>query len=353
MDTQVEVPLGVIRALVARARLAPSTHNTQPWRWTVLRDGDRPTATQLELSRVDERSLPEGDPGGRELVMSCGAALMTLRVAAAEALLDTRVELLPDPGRPELLARVRFATGAVDCAFSELDAAVPVRHTWRRPFSRRGVPPERLDRLASEAGAEGAQLRVLSAQERPIVAALVRECDQAYFSDSRRRAELARWMRPRRRGDGMPSPAVRRLPARMGIGRSSLGRRVGDYDSGLLMAAPEAVVLWTDHDDPASWLAAGQALQRVLLVAADDGLAAGFANRPCQDQLRRAAIRGLLEIDGHPQVIMRLGYPGTPARPVPRLPVDEVLDLGGPEPEGYPDGWTAADPAGTSGDELG
>src|SRR4051794_28766790 len=66
----------VVLQAVGDACRAPSVHNTQPWRWLI--DG-----TRVEL-RVDrERQLMVSDPAGRNLLISCGAALHHLEVAAA------------------------------------------------------------------------------------------------------------------------------------------------------------------------------------------------------------------------------------------------------------------------------
>lgn len=326
MHTCVNVPVTVVRALVDRARLAPSTHNTQPWSWTVLPcPGDHSFADGLELNRVRERALELSDRGGRELAISCGAALLTLRVAAAEQLIDTAVDVLPDPDRPDLLARVNFAGGSVDAAFSRLDAAVPVRHTWRRTFGPRKLPAGLLPRLAAEVAVEGARLDVVQPEEVPVLATLVRVSERALYADPRRRAELARWRRPRWRGDGLPVNTLGVLPTRLAMRRGLVGRRDAARDAAFLLDAPCVAVLSTPHEDTASWLAAGQALQRMLLVAAAEGVAAGFANGPCQDNRRRAALRGLLGEPGHPQVIMRLGYPAATGRAAPRRSLEGVL----------------------------
>ena len=42
------------------------------------------------------------DPDERKLVISCGAALMKIRLAAAHARVGLHVELLPDGGDAEL-----------------------------------------------------------------------------------------------------------------------------------------------------------------------------------------------------------------------------------------------------------
>ncbi|WP_205208599.1 hypothetical protein [Arenimonas caeni] len=70
--------MATIEDLIARAVLAPSSHNTQPWLF-------RPGEGHVELLADRTRALPVNDPDDRELVISCGAALLTLRAAAAGA----------------------------------------------------------------------------------------------------------------------------------------------------------------------------------------------------------------------------------------------------------------------------
>src|SRR5207245_724562 len=63
-----------VRWVVAQAARAPSIHNTQPWLFNW--DG-----CSFELRADTHRGLSAIDPDGRELVLSCGAALYNLRLA--------------------------------------------------------------------------------------------------------------------------------------------------------------------------------------------------------------------------------------------------------------------------------
>ncbi|HEY6796729.1 MAG TPA: hypothetical protein VI248_18825 [Kineosporiaceae bacterium] len=311
-----------LRTLVARATLAPSTRNTQPWQWTVHADH-----VELELDPAVARRLHANDPLGRELVMSCGAALLTLRVAAAEALFDARVDVLPDPHRPTLLAVVTLSSTVVDAVFADLDAVVPLRHTVWSGFDDRPLPAGLADRLAAEAHVEGATLHEVPAGDRQPLTDLLRHADREQYDDLERRTEIAEWISAPWADVGRVVPAVAVVPARAAVRHLDLGPRTADRDALLLDHAPYVAVLTTSADGPAHWLAAGQALQRVLLVAAGEHVFGGFLNAPCQVDDDRQRLRDL--IPGHPcpQAVLRLGYPLAPPAGTPRRPVDDVLTV--------------------------
>ncbi len=95
--------LGITHALrraAVRATLAPSVHNTQPWRLSLGSDS-------VDLYRDPSRQLAVLDPSGRQLLISCGCALFNARVSLAASGWAVSVERFPDPSDPRLLARLR------------------------------------------------------------------------------------------------------------------------------------------------------------------------------------------------------------------------------------------------------
>ena len=98
------VPLAAQRRIVECATRAPSVHNTQPWRWRAGPD-------RLELLADPDRRLAETDPDGRNLVISCGAALHHAQVVAGALGWAPEVTRHPDPTQPDLLARLDLSPG--------------------------------------------------------------------------------------------------------------------------------------------------------------------------------------------------------------------------------------------------
>ena len=140
---------GHAQFLITTAARAPSVHNTQPWRFRVGPD-------TVELW-CDPRRKLRVDPSGREMLISCGAALFGLRLAVRSLGYLPIVELLPDPGRLRLMARVSIGIAApISGRERHLLQAVPHRHTHRGPFAPSPLSAGLLARLQHDVLAEGA-----------------------------------------------------------------------------------------------------------------------------------------------------------------------------------------------------
>jgi hypothetical protein len=181
---------GEIRAVAAAAGRAPSVHNTQPWR--LHSDGH-----QLTLSADWSRQLRSTDPSGSELLLSCGAALFNVRVALRHLSRQPRVDLMPDPLEPDLLARIHFGPHAPPTAQEEhWHAAVSRRHTHRGAFLPVPVDQTVLDASQNAARAEGAELfRVESGQNSRTLEAVAEAAERAQQAHPHVRQELTDWTR--------------------------------------------------------------------------------------------------------------------------------------------------------------
>lgn len=320
MNAPAELDNAIVPILEATVR-APSSHNTQPWRFRVD-DG----VVHLFADRT--RALPVNDPYDRELVISCGCALLHLRVAAAAEGLIPVVHTLPQPGDPDLLATVGFLTNddapAADASLAEY---IEHRHTYRKRFEPRQVPEGVLDELAEAAVAEGANLYLLSNETlRHQVAELIAEGDAAHWANPSWRRELAAWMHARREGDGLTIPWLTAPFAHLAVRTFDMGHGEGAKDRQIADESPVLAVLSTPGDGQADWLAAGQGLGRLLLQACRHNVQASFLNQPCQLPALRPKLQHLLGHPGFPQIVLRLGYTENRLPVTPRRELHEVMD---------------------------
>jgi len=97
-------------------------------------------------------------------------------------------------------------------------------------------------------------------------------------------------------------------------------------DAELAQEAPVLALLATEADGAADWLRSGQALERLLLTAAAEGLLASYLNQPLQLAGLRPRASGLLSRAGFAQVALRLGYPTEEPPSAPRRPVAAVVE---------------------------
>ena len=269
------------------------------------------------------------------MMISCGAALFTVRLALRSLGYVPETSVLPDPGRPLLVARVSWPRRAPPAHYEQrLFDQVLRRRTHRGGFDPLPLAREFVAALREGAERDGAMLRIVTAEgDRAVLAAAVREAECALRLDSARVRELAAWASPpgSTRRDGVPHIAY---PARSertcpdfpgrdfahgcGWGLPALSPAAGRRAAGVVC------LLTTTDDRPLDWVNAGQALQRVLLASTACGVAAALHSQPLELPRLREFIRTRLSDGTYPQLVLRLGTVIQTAAGV-RRPVASVL----------------------------
>ena len=319
----IPIPAGRADYLIATAARAPSVHNTQPWRFRV---GEY----AIEL-RADVRRKLLVDPLGREMLISCGAALFGLRLAVRSLGYLPVVELLPDPAQLRLLATVSLGAAApMTTRERRMLDALPHRHTHRGPFAPGPLPAGLFAGLQHDALAEGAELALIDqAIAYQKLAGLADAISRLREPNPLARADMRRWSRDRDDAarDGVPAQA---FTATAGHGPGQLPQRDFDLGRGLgLLPAggppPAATaVLVTSGDGRADWLRAGQALHRLLAHAAGSWVFASLHTEPLETDAIRALIKERLALPGAPQMLLQLGLAHTAHATARRPPADLI-----------------------------
>jgi hypothetical protein len=309
-----------IDLLLAAAVAAPSMHNTQPWRFEVNNQ-------VIDVFLDGSRALPAEDPTGRAMRIAAGAATFNLRCAAASIGYDTWLGLTPSPTEPDLVARIVLQpSDTPEQDLRDLAAEIPRRHTSRTPGQDSSIPQHARICLIEAALTDNAELTWLPEPATARILELVLETDLREIGDWRRSAERAHWVGRPRTGDGIPSTALGpRSTSYPGIVRDlataplDRARTTATFEQ-----HPAIAVLSTERDEPADQLTAGLALERVLLTATREGIAASFLNQPLEfDDLRRA-VQHTTGKPGFAHMIIRFGRGHTTAT-TPRRPVTDFV----------------------------
>lgn len=318
--------------LLKYAILAPSGHNSQPWLFKM----DKNNTVQLYAD--PSRALPVVDPDDRELIISCGAALYHLHIAANHFGIADDVELLPDKNNPDLLAKIALKANDATVQKKEepdipLFEAITKRRSNRSPFESKKLPDELVGSLRSSAGAHSSWLDIIEDElKKNSLADLISQGDKLQMSDKRFRRELAAWIHPNRSNtrDGMPGYAhgMPDLPSLAGpflIRTFDIGKGQAAKDRQLATGSPVLAVLGTDADEPLNWIQAGQALARILLQARAADVWTSFMNQPIEVAELRLKLREALgRTAGFPQLLLRIGY-GKDVKATPRRDLGEVI----------------------------
>ena len=308
--------------------LAPSGHNTQPWLFKILDD-------EIELYADRTRSLPIADPDERELTISCGAALLQLKIAIRYFGYQDLVEVFPDAKNPDLLAKIRIGQdiSASDTTKSLFHAIIK-RRTNRLPFADRLLTDSLLSELQLATSSHDIQLQIIPETSRQAITDLIAQGDRLQLANPLFRQELANWIRSSNSSshDGMPiytqgiDERLETLTPLISwtIRQFDLGKSQSAKDCKLAIQAPVLVLLMSQNDTPQDWLATGEALAHLILRARVDDVWASFLNQPIQIPELRSQIQGMFPQNGDPQILLRLGY-GQDIKPTPRRPVNEVI----------------------------
>jgi hypothetical protein len=310
----------LVRRLVDLACQAPSVHNTQPWLW-------RATGERVRLYADRSRQLTAEDPVGRNLIISCGAALDHFRLAAAALGFETEIVRFPADDDGDLLAEIGLRRAKPSPSAAEDIRVIRSRCTDRRRFTSWPVPEPALARLVEEARSRGAlAIAVDDPGTRFRLEALAHHAYITRANDPAARREQSQWVGSHRSFDGVP---VAVLPAEVGPTSARFGPGLVPESRSFVENTDGVLAVGGESDEPAAWLTSGEALSSLWLRATRDGLSVVPLSLPIEVEAVRARLSGAV-FGGElgPHILLRIGWQaiGRSELPrTPRRPVDQVL----------------------------
>lgn len=347
-------PLAQMRFLAMLGHLAPSSHNTQPWRFQVN------SAKQTITISVDRaRVLPESDVVGRQTAVSIGCVIENIVVGAEALGMSVAIEILPiekaalTPGKKEFertllpIAILTLSPGAPITPAAIPLSAIRSRKVLRTEFDpTKEIDARTLGDIDAAMGRfPGVTLHAVSdAIHRLAIAEFQGQADGYVLNKPRFARELGAWLygNTEERGDGMPGNTfgfddeqAERIHAGL-LGerplepedmlRFSLGGKVGFEKS------PVIGFLTTANDEIADRINAGRVLEHLWLMLESRGYAVAIHAAIVEVRLINRIFATTLGTTEPLAAVFRTGKPLDTEikekRPhSPRLPVDEVLEI--------------------------
>jgi hypothetical protein len=298
--------LALSEELVRNATLAPSSHNTQCWKFAL-----EPQA--ITILPDPERRCPAVDPDDHHVFVSLGCATENLVHAAlahglqGEASFDLTREAI----------RVSLAPTRADA--SPLFHAMATRQCTRGDYDSKPLSREEL-RLLERAGTSD-HVRMLLITERPAVERVldfVVQANTAQMADPAFVSELKTWIRFNgaeavRRRDGLYSATTGNpnLPTWFGkLAFSLVFKPKGENDkyARQIRSSAGIAVFVGQAADKAHWVEVGRCYERFALQATALGIRNALVNQPVEVEAVRPLFAAALGLAGQrPDMVARFG----------------------------------------------
>lgn len=316
--------------VIPSAILAPSAHNTQPWKFRVAGD-------HLDIFVDWDRHLHVSDPDHRQLYVSLGCAIANALVAGRNWDLSGTVAYFPHgegKGLPtaRLTFRDSYQSQAEQKRTHALFAAIADRRTDRSLYDSQPLTPAEKTELPA-----AADPHVMLVEDRAVItriAELTEQGTEHTLSRKDFKVELSHWVRNNwtRQSDGMPGyamgmPAPVSLLSRLMVRLAPIHKQEAPKTRQQLESASAVAVITSAEDTPAHWMEAGRVLERLWLETAAAGLAVmpQVAAIEAGEDIRRQ-LQEVIGTSQLPQSILRIGHSTAGAlRATPRRSVEDCV----------------------------
>lgn len=305
----------IANALLDSAILAPSGHNSQPWKFRV---GEDCITVMPDFSK----RLYMVDPLDREIFISIGCAVENICITATKFNLKTLVEIKDNN------VDITFER-CTDIVASPLVSFIAKRQTNRNIFDNTLIHKSIIDYLSST----GAKLYSRGSKEFDIVKSFVKLGNSAQMTDKDFVNELKEWMRlnetqAARELDGLSYDVIGAPNMPSWISRPIVSLMLNAAmqnrsDMKKLQSSP-FIAAFDGQDDMAGWIETGRRLERFLLIATSHNIACAFINQPCEVESLAVELGRQLHLQQKLQILLRIGH-ASPSKRSRRRPREAFI----------------------------
>ncbi|CUH94712.1 hypothetical protein P22_0778 [Propionispora sp. 2/2-37] len=318
--------------LLYLASLAPSGHNAQPWTVKMITDH------HWIIGSSEARWLPAVDPDNRELLISIGAFLENLVVAAKSQGYEANVHILAQQPKAEELVDVQLYKRDV----SEAVAVKPMklRRTVRNHFLTDEISREDIKFLTGE-NKEHFIYYPRKSQEGSYLAEGTVWANKLQADNHEKQAELAQWIRwsnqdIKQYGNGLTPETmeieglarwyVKNFYSRQSVLTDSFREATIKNIREQVATGGGWLVITSNGASVPELIGVGRKLQNIWLKIRDKKIAIHPMTQMLEEIVTKNEISAALGIRENIQMLLRIGYIHTYPEPVsPRMPLKKIL----------------------------
>ncbi len=300
--------------LLNYAILAPSSQNSQPWKFNASGD-------EIRLFADKTRWLAVSDADQRELYISQGTALENLLVAADHFGYGYNVTY--PSGNGSLVAVIKLTPGSGHSQDPKLFKAIVDLRTNQNPYEAKEIPESSLQALENTSLNKDVKLVLASdANTRNEFRNLTLSADQKQYTDPNYKSELGHSI-----GEGMMGPtSIQAVLAQLRVLFLDISADQTKKDSDLVNSTPTLGFIISDGNDRVSQIKSGQLLERIWLEATAMGISLQPMSQALEMPDTKAELAKLLSPDsGNIQQVFTLGYASSVEDFMPRTSVQDSI----------------------------
>ena len=314
-----------LRFIVKYAILAPSSHNTQPWLFTVSKNIVR------ILPNLD-RTLKYSDRTYRELYISLGCALANLLIAGGYFGFNLKVEYLPEEDVGNVAVKITFTGAQNKDAQSSLFPYITERVTDRTTYMRKSVDRDVIDEVRLYTRDCKVEINfILDKTQNKDISNLIHKASIFAFGDKYFKSELADWVGSvySRSNKGIAlfgfeipepvtifaKPMIRNVPAWFQAGK----------DRRQVRTSPLLLVVSAKEDTKTAWIETGKAFVYASLALAKNNVVVAPMAGVIEYQPTREVLKSLIKTSGYPMFFARAGYSKSKVHHAPRVSAEQTI----------------------------
>lgn len=307
----------IVKYLVMFGVLAPSTHNTQPWKVKI-------SGLRLEIYADFSKGIPEADPSGRDLYMSVGAFIKNIELAAFSYGLEFTTLLHTDLKEKSYLATVEFVSlEKLQKAKDQPTLEAIISRQNMRGFFKEEIDHKTVRAILAKIRSRQVHLSCFFDEEtREKLASHTAEGLSMAYKDPNFRREISSYINHNlsKKRHGLHGYSLRMsLPVSVIVPkivkRKDIGAKLSKLNYDSFISAPGAVV-FSGLDEPDTWLKTGMALEQMMVELSKHGIYSSIYAAAIEMGDLRRQVTKLLKDDKNyvAQLIVCIGHAQKPLK---------------------------------------